>query len=110
MATKTTQMRRKNPFQGIALYGYTLIGHIESCGSKSLKIPKVAAAVRHIAEPGNEKNLDRLHMHLGVRTRNGKYSVKGILRYSEFRNIPSRGSKLAPRLRFFGPRTRNIKA
>ena len=25
---------------------------------------KVAAAVRHIAEPGNEQNLDRLHMHL----------------------------------------------
>ena len=25
--------------------------------------PKVAAAVRHIAEPGNEQNLDRLHMH-----------------------------------------------
>ena len=27
--------------------------------------PKVAA-VRHIAEPGNEQNLDRLHMHLRV--------------------------------------------
>jgi uncharacterized protein YndB with AHSA1/START domain len=26
--------------------------------------PKVAAAVRHIAEPGNEQNLDRLHLHL----------------------------------------------
>jgi uncharacterized protein YndB with AHSA1/START domain len=26
--------------------------------------PKVAAAIRHIAEPGNEQNLDRLHMHL----------------------------------------------
>jgi uncharacterized protein YndB with AHSA1/START domain len=26
--------------------------------------PRVAAAVRHIAEPGNEQNLDRLHMHL----------------------------------------------
>lgn len=26
--------------------------------------PKVAAAVRHIAEPGNEQNLDCLHMHL----------------------------------------------
>ncbi|MGO9691403.1 MAG: SRPBCC domain-containing protein [Syntrophobacteraceae bacterium] len=26
--------------------------------------PKVAAAVRHIAEPGNEQNLDRLYMHL----------------------------------------------
>jgi uncharacterized protein YndB with AHSA1/START domain len=26
--------------------------------------PKVAAAVRHIAEPGNEQNLDRLQMHL----------------------------------------------
>jgi uncharacterized protein YndB with AHSA1/START domain len=25
---------------------------------------KVAAAIRHIAEPGNEQNLDRLHMHL----------------------------------------------
>jgi uncharacterized protein YndB with AHSA1/START domain len=25
---------------------------------------KVAAAVRHIAEPGNEQNLDRLHRHL----------------------------------------------
>lgn len=26
--------------------------------------PAVAEAVRHIAEPGNEQNLDRLHMHL----------------------------------------------
>ncbi len=26
--------------------------------------PKVAAAIRHIAEPANEQNLDRLHMHL----------------------------------------------
>lgn len=26
--------------------------------------PKVAEAVRHIAEPGNEQNLDRLQMHL----------------------------------------------
>ena len=26
--------------------------------------PKVAEAVRHVAEPGNEQNLDRLHMHL----------------------------------------------
>lgn len=26
--------------------------------------PKVAEAVRHIAEPGNEQNLDRLHQHL----------------------------------------------
>lgn len=26
--------------------------------------PKVAEAVRHIAEPGNEQNLDRLHLHL----------------------------------------------
>jgi uncharacterized protein YndB with AHSA1/START domain len=26
--------------------------------------PKVLAAVRHFAEPGNEQNLDRLHMHL----------------------------------------------
>ena len=26
--------------------------------------PKVAASIRHIAEPGNEQNLDRLHMHL----------------------------------------------
>lgn len=25
---------------------------------------KAAAAVRHIAEPGNEQNLDRLQMHL----------------------------------------------
>jgi uncharacterized protein YndB with AHSA1/START domain len=25
---------------------------------------KVAAAIRHIAEPANEQNLDRLHMHL----------------------------------------------
>jgi len=26
--------------------------------------PKVVAAIRHIAEPGNEQNLDRLYMHL----------------------------------------------
>ena len=26
--------------------------------------PKVVAAIRHIAEPGAEQNLDRLHMHL----------------------------------------------
>jgi len=26
--------------------------------------PKVTAAIRHIAEPGNEQNLDRLHQHL----------------------------------------------
>ena len=26
--------------------------------------PEVAAAIRHIAEPGNEQNLDRLQMHL----------------------------------------------
>ena len=26
--------------------------------------PKVAEAIRHIAEPGNRQNLDRLHMHL----------------------------------------------
>lgn len=26
--------------------------------------PKVAEAVRHIAEPGNEQNLDRLYIHL----------------------------------------------
>src|SRR5271166_2796794 len=57
MVTKTTQMRRKSPSQGIALYGYTLIGHIESCGSKSLKIPRLQQVVRHIAEPGNKKNL-----------------------------------------------------
>jgi hypothetical protein len=26
--------------------------------------PKVAAAIRHIAGPGNEQNLERLNMHL----------------------------------------------
>jgi hypothetical protein len=26
--------------------------------------PKVVAAIRHIAEPGAEQNLDRLYMHL----------------------------------------------
>ena len=26
--------------------------------------PKVLAAIRHIVEPSNEQNLDRLHMHL----------------------------------------------
>jgi hypothetical protein len=26
--------------------------------------PKVAAAIRHIAEPGMEQNLDRLYLHL----------------------------------------------
>src|SRR6202043_1264257 len=38
--------------------------------------PKVAAAVRHIAEPGNEKNLDRLQHAFGVRTqkRKSKYA------------------------------------
>jgi hypothetical protein len=25
---------------------------------------KIVEAIRHIAEPGNEQNLDRLHMHL----------------------------------------------
>jgi hypothetical protein len=30
MATKTTQMRRRNTSRGISSYGYTLIGHIES--------------------------------------------------------------------------------
>ena len=25
---------------------------------------RVAAAIRHIAEPGNKQNLDRLHMYL----------------------------------------------
>src|SRR5271165_5764349 len=30
MVTKTTQMRRKSPSQGIALYGYTLLEHIDS--------------------------------------------------------------------------------
>lgn len=28
--------------------------------------PAVAAAVRHVAEPGNEQNLDRLSLHLGA--------------------------------------------
>ena len=26
--------------------------------------PKIAASIRHICEPGNEQNLDRLHKHL----------------------------------------------
>ena len=47
----------QNPFQGIALYGYTLIGigHIEVLWVREFEDPKVAAAVRHIAEPSNEK-------------------------------------------------------
>lgn len=32
--------------------------------SQQFEDPKVAEAVRHIAEPGNEQNLDRLKMHL----------------------------------------------
>ena len=41
MVTKTTQMRRKNPFQGIALYGYTLLEHIDSAITQSLKIQRL---------------------------------------------------------------------
>ena len=34
--------------------------------------PRVAQAVRHIAEPGNEQNLDRLHQHLHQHLRAGQ--------------------------------------
>jgi uncharacterized protein YndB with AHSA1/START domain len=32
--------------------------------SSAFEDPKVVAAIRHIAEPGAEQNLDRLHQHL----------------------------------------------
>ena len=65
MMTKTTEMRRKNPFQGIALFGYTLLGHIDSAITQSLKIQRLQ---QFVTSPSlaNEQNLDRLHKHLRV--------------------------------------------
>src|SRR5271166_2733108 len=56
MVTKTTQMRRKNPFQGIELYGYTLLEHIDSAITQSLKIQRLQ---QFVTSPSIQRSIYR---------------------------------------------------